>query len=613
MRKSRQLKKPARHTRQSFDDQQAISLVSSWLAETKRAMPDLKANDKWPNIDGYIEITDECGYPKGTLKVQVKKLSKVNATKRQYIFKNDKFLSYCKESLDWIPILFIGVDLDKKKAFWLHMDQDFLNKTGGNKTIKFIESQTIRSGKNVYIQDWERIVALYNSKSKEFEKYKKAFSMLSDVVTPVLGRNDKKFINIHCFLDEVNHFLDSKFTIIKKIFYPKAWKLGLAYYQYKEAELVYTLYPITQSRNDVQIKEINEGFHNKIKKEGLGFIGYFQENPIEKRPKEYAKEVIKSKTLKAIEGKLFNHFGSKFLAREFIFTFIDKFHLQMGLEQKDKYLIEEIKNGFFRYLPLWLQESHNFLISENRNNFKERLRSGRIRYFDPDVITEIMENEREAITKTVEARLKENKSISSLPMGNKNLPFGLFVEFFNFLQQTEVEIERPYKEKDFLRLVKKGNWIWNVFSKQDVENNLKIFFRNLPRVYSNFVESNFPLLKNELSLFSNADVIAVSWVLKEKYLNYQSRPTYEMYYLKSEDKEDSNELVISITTKEAELLQNLDFSSREVNFRGKRYKIKSRIISVLDFIYEDTPMLNFIYKLIESRLKNYFNYTDGLE
>ncbi len=53
--------KPAKHTKNSFYDQQSVGMVSAWIAQTHRAMPDLKANDKWPNIDGYIELTDENG------------------------------------------------------------------------------------------------------------------------------------------------------------------------------------------------------------------------------------------------------------------------------------------------------------------------------------------------------------------------------------------------------------------------------------------------------------------------------------------------------------------------------------------------------------------------
>lgn len=603
--KSRQLKKPAKHTKQSFYDQQAINVVSAWLAETQRAMPDLKANDKWPNIDGYIEITDENGFPKGTLKTQVKKLSIRNAQKKQHSFKDYKFLSYCRESTDWIPILFIGVDLKNNKAFWLHIDHDFLAKNGNSKTIKLVESQVIESGHSDFVQDWENIIALYDSKAKEFEKYKKAFSILSDVITPALGKTDDNFVKIHYFLDEVNDYLDHKFLIVKKIFYPKTWKLGFAYYKYQKTELAYTLYPITENRNDVQIKEVDKNIHDKIQKEGLGFTGHFSENPLAIRPKEYAKEIIHSKTKKIIESKLLKHAGSEFLAKEFIFAFIDKFHSQMGLDQKDKYSINEIEKAFYSYLPLWLKISHDFLLSKDRNNFKNRVVNGRIRYYDPDRICEIGEKERNEIKQETEEALKRNTSAPQIPMGNEQIPFGLFVEFFNFLRQSQKDIERLYKEKDFSRLKDNGNWVWSVFSKKDTDYNLKIFFDNLVEVYENVLQNNFPLLKDELSLFGKADTILISWNVKDNYKNFQNGPTYEIYYLQSKTKNNQKQIYL-LTDDEAENLKKSDFSAKEIDFRNNKYQISSKRSSVLDFIYEDTPMLNFIYKEIEERLKDYF-------
>jgi len=62
------------------------------------------------------------------------------------------------------------------------------------------------------------------------------------------------------------------------------------------------------------------------------------------------KEIIQTKTEKIIEAKLLKHAGSEFLAKEFVFAFIDKFHTQMGLEQKDKYLVEEIEKAFLYIL-----------------------------------------------------------------------------------------------------------------------------------------------------------------------------------------------------------------------------------------------------------------------
>jgi hypothetical protein len=601
-----QLKNPAKHTPQSFIDQEAISMVSAWLAETKRAMPDLRANDKWPNIDGYIEIVDENGFPTGILKAQVKKLSKNDANKKQYTFKkNDrKFLSYCKESTDLVPILLIGVGLENgnKKAFWLHIDNNFLVQNGNNKIIKFIDTQAIESGRTDFIGEWERIIALYRSKSEEFERYKKEFSILSNIIS-ILGKTDDKFIKIHYFLDELNDYLDHKFSIIKKLFYPKAWKLGFAYYAYSDRKLAYTLYPIPQNKNDIQIKEVGKDFPELIRSEGL-FTAYFNENPIEKDPQGLARKEIKSRIEKILKGKVLDHSGNEFLAREYIFAFIDKFNVQMGLKQKEEYLISEIEEAFYRYLPLWLKFSYELLLSENRNNLKDRLKDGREQYFDPEIISEMTLEEERLVRERIKGSLNEKIPPFNFPIGNNEFSFRIFIEFFSFLKQKVTSIQRLYKQKDFSRITKNNNFAWSIFSKEDTIINLKIFFDGLLQTYDSFIDNNFPKLSRELSLFDDANIIAISCEMKEK-----SRPTYEVYYLASENMRDGQKIVL-LDEKEKEDFKKYDLRMGEVNFRGNKYNLRKGMSSILDFIYDETPMLNYIYKALSRKLEKYFKSKD---
>lgn len=113
----RKLSKPALHTESSFKDGEAISRLEVILNMHKLVKPALNKGDTWPNHDGFLEVLVN-GSPKGTIFTQVKTLnSKRMKTKICYRFKNDKFLSFCRETRE-NPILFIGVDLIKKVAYW---------------------------------------------------------------------------------------------------------------------------------------------------------------------------------------------------------------------------------------------------------------------------------------------------------------------------------------------------------------------------------------------------------------------------------------------------------------------------------------------------------------
>ena len=83
---------PAKHAKSSFNDCEAISKLKAILASHQLVKPDLKEGDTWPNHDGYLEVVDVNGYPKGTIFVQVKTLDQRRINKKiSFRFKNKKF------------------------------------------------------------------------------------------------------------------------------------------------------------------------------------------------------------------------------------------------------------------------------------------------------------------------------------------------------------------------------------------------------------------------------------------------------------------------------------------------------------------------------------------
>jgi len=63
--------------------------------------------------------------------------------------------------------------------------------------------------------------------------------------------------------------------------------------------------------------------------------------------------------------------------------------------------------------------------------------------------------------------------------------------------------------------------VWDIFTKVDTEYNFKLIVENLLEVYNNFINSNFPLLKEKLLIFeNNSNKILFSIELKENYENH---------------------------------------------------------------------------------------------
>lgn len=579
--------KPAIHTPHSFDEIISINLLNAWIAETHRAMPDIRSNDRWPNIDGYIELTDSSGSPTGLLKVQVKKLNTTHLKELTYSFNNWKFLTYCKECKDIIPILFIGVDLHNQKAYWIHINDKIL-KTG-KKTIKFNENQIIQSRNHNFIKDWNDITQKYQNLPKEFQKLEKTYSILSELTTEAFGKRKKGYIEIHTFLDEINYLLDYKVPIAKEIYYPNTWKIGLAYNKFNNENLSYALYPIAIEKNDIQIKKINQNLISNIISQNLGFKIHHSNNPILEKPKSYAYEVIHNKLKKILDLKLLNYTDNHFLAKEFIFAFIDNFHEQMGLEQKDEYTIKEIKYGFYKYLPYWLQIAYESLPDSNR--FKGNS------FYDPIVIS-FLESKKQNISQKVKKDLKQDKNPPKIIMGNDELPFDSMTRFLELFSNNE-KILRPYTKKDLLRLNNTNTLIFNTFSKKDLEKNVKTFFQYFLDEYKTIIQNNFPLMKEELDFFGEANLILINTKTKGNY-KHDEELTITFYYLKSIENKTEKEIIYN---------HNIDNNltpNKVISINDNRYKILKTSNQNLSFIFEDTPMHSFIYCFLEEELEKHF-------
>ena len=595
----------------STTDEQETLAIDTFrnLIDHKKVKLDIKERDKYPNIDGYVEIVDEFRAPIAKLEVQIKKLPN-EETKIQCPL---SLLSYSEKTCN--PVLLIGVDIEQKKAYWVQVEKDLIAKSisASDQETKVISFpvDNVLDGKNTrYISEWKDIAEIYQTRIQSYGELVDLYDKLSKRSNPALGIDKEAFRDIHFFLDEINTLLDGNFSIVKRVFYPTAWKVGLAYYEYEDNSISYTLYPIPFSRNDVQIKEGNDLLRKELWTAGLGITGHKVENPIKLRPREYAIEIVESKTLRILKNRLLNHRGSEFLATEFIFAFIDRFFQQLGLNKKDRYSINEIEKAFFQYLFFWVDESIKFMVKVQRNRVKSYTDFlYRKPYFDPDMLLhQIMHEERKQIDRAVRERIRQKDSIPRIPLGNDKFPFGIFVEFLSFLRSKGfVEIDRVYSPRDYSRLREKGGWVWNFFSPDAVEKNLKIFFDNLLKVYNDVVSQNFPKIAEELPLFGDALWVMVSFSVKEKYKTFQDRPKIEFFYLKPE-KQDNLEIEI-YRKEEGKELPDLswEYLGKDIEIKGKKCRLISMSKGVLDFIYDEVPMFNFVYKTLEENLKGYFN------
>src|SRR5450755_1120354 len=360
-------KHSAKHTRDARNDKVAVARVTDWITSADYAVPNIATYDTWPNYDGLVDLIDEQGYIKGVLFVQVKKLPARQHL--SYTFKDEgKFLAYCKELARWIPILFIGVDLENNCAYWLHMSEEILRQLGDGQTIHFKVNQSFSADEHESIRSWHTVTARYADIACERSALEEQLKNLKqNIASNLIGVNKPEFLKLHMFLDEYNRLLDHDLSIVKKVYYPTAWKLGIAYAEYTPTTLSYFLYPIQLTANDVVIKKLNPAAFKPLKPTPPGSTWHTGKNPLEENALTYAKALVRKNVDTILKQKLLDHSVSTTLAREYIFAYVDKYTEQLGLSKKDRYTVAELEVAFTNYYPRWLVEAQKAQAIRNNS------------------------------------------------------------------------------------------------------------------------------------------------------------------------------------------------------------------------------------------------------
>src|SRR5207248_4501520 len=136
--------------------------------------------------------------------------------------------------------------------------------------------------------------------------------------------------------------------------------------------------------------------------------------------------------------------------------------------------------------------------------------------------------------------------------------------------------------------------------------NSNIVFENLHGAYSVVVSHNFPTLKSVLDFFDGADRILVHCTARDDYQRLETGPVCDMYYVEDENPDYAKRIEI-INEEQANALNDLwRRQPRELRGIGNDFRILAHSNGGLDFVYEETPLLNLIYELLSRRLDEYF-------
>jgi hypothetical protein len=180
--------------------------------DSKQFKADIRERDKYPNIDGYVELIDEKQKPVGKLEVQIKKLPDGSKT----FACSTALIAYTERTP--LPVLLICVDTTAKKAYWKHITRaDLDGKEGqGSVSMTFGDPEDAVSEEGSHYNKW---LSLARDACEGVSRYK-ALKEIARIATPLIGQKSKEIGQIQIFIDELNGLLDRDFICLKRASFP---------------------------------------------------------------------------------------------------------------------------------------------------------------------------------------------------------------------------------------------------------------------------------------------------------------------------------------------------------------------------------------------------------
>ena len=337
--------RPAPYSNTDFQEDESIHIFRNAI-NRKFIKTDIKSRDKYPNFDGYIEVVDENNVPYGKFEVQVKTMDDSLDT----YYCDPRTVKYSE--ITTLPILLILVKIKFKKVYWKHLIKEnaTLTKKENSYKFKISEDDEIINSSN-YIFKWATILFDYQ---KRILNYKKVEGMinLNEFTIPPMNIDQKQIEFYQTFIDSLNSGIDTTFPFIKKYQFTNIWKLGVAI-QKDRLGISFGLFAIPSGKTDLLIKEVNPEKGINLFSDSHGFFQFYSSVRDDYDPSELAKKFLIDYVKDIIENRPF-FFDNIELAKEYVFSFIDRYNYMFGLTKSVSYNLIDIKNGFSYYFPLWI-------------------------------------------------------------------------------------------------------------------------------------------------------------------------------------------------------------------------------------------------------------------
>ncbi len=569
---------PAPYSNTDAAEQDAVNTFKS-LIDTRFVKDEIRTRDKIPNIDGTIELVHENGVPHAKFDVQIRKLPPQSMS---YSCPTT-LVGYSKIST--LPVLLVCADPERKVAFWRQIYPTMPEYKEGQQsfTIRFDELADSIDHRGIYLQKWASIAADYQERIAKYPE-------LKDEAGYWLPFDRTSFQNVETFqrfIDTINNMLDNEFVVIKEIEFPGVWKLGVGLIDLTQEHVHYQLYTIPRGKNWPLVCRLKGGFLTSKQPHKYAVSEHSSVRSSFAAPEAVGRQYILGHLKRKVERRELPVHG-KLASTDVLLAFIGWYHRWLGLSPNEfTYTIADISRALHHHL-FGLCAALVLQIPKGAGG---------------DILLDL-----DLLGNNVDVQNIKPVFHPEIPLqflvNTRRISFPAALQAFRYLVNSSTDaIVRPLARRS-RSLASGEHWIWSGYSEEDEIRNVTTVLENSLEEYRAFVEGN--RLKFPKSPYLDPNIAVIYEYISHRITESHKGPIINEHHVDNSQRQLPKLSVFTVTDGKSSV-DTAWWPRPTLRIEGHEYLSMSSSQGVADFLFQTTPFLNMIYRMLRYDLEANYN------
>lgn len=557
-------------------EQQAMLTLMN-LIDQRLVKADVRTRDKYPNVDGTLELVNDAQVPIGKVEVQVRKIG--DGTKKYSC--PSSLVAYSRVST--LPVIFVGVDTSTNQAFWRQIAPTMpeYKENQQSFTLRFEGTDTI-DGSLTYLQRWIALIRDYQQRITEFPPLRA--EVANKLKLEGLEPQDKEALQR--FIEVMNNLLDNDFIAIKELLFPGVWKLGIGLTYPDKENVFYQIYSIPYGEPLPLVCKLEGVNFNSAQSNLNPLVQVLGPRDTLAKPTDKGREWVLERVARVVKGMDFSVYGEK-LAGEVLLNFIDTYYRCLGIEpERDRYALGDLENVLNKYLP---GICASFIMKSPTRS------DGVYSLIDLDQLSSYL------VDNDIKPVLLRD-STASFVISSRRCSLRAVYQSLRYLLANQVRnIDRLFARRTVL-LSPGPNFIWSGYSRDDETKSVQRILESSIYEYSLLVKGNRLQLPNSPYLDSSTSIV----------FEYQPggsvifQPPRLIEYHLANTLGSLAKVLVFFKGDEGGQIDGNKFPIITMN--GNQYEATFTSVSEAAFFFDRMPLLNRTYAMLRQDLSTQYGW-----